>query len=379
MLLLAALTLAIGGCSLTFESERLSLRHDAEADEVRVLYFYDGIRGRPGADAQSGLESLVERGGLAMMLIHPGLSAMQDSDSLDEVEQQLADHAAAHGELRTVGHYRGINGEIGLALHARIGRATQWMELMNAWIDARVLENDLEDWPRTARRRAEAARQAHTWFTLEDSALVLRIPIDAREWPRLKQAWLADADEGTLRAVTELVTGYEETDDMVTVRLGGRGEALTVYQNHDGRPGDWHVVDEDGDRVEGKRVDEMVVDVAPGNVNELVVAAGPGGERAEDEAVRDVLRWGPVEQYAAAVLAEMDAGRLGEREAVQLLTRWAQTEGERRGVLLPADDVLLPPDEIAGGDEGDRKLRMIFDAWRSWVRQTRLREDPGSE
>ena len=128
-------------------AQRISLYHDAQSDELRILLFYDGIhdsRDNSNGNGAEQIPTFVANGDI-MLLDWPMHFKMADirGEAADE-NNPAAMRAFAKAVLETihvqpVGHYRDVHGQIGTAQAITIFNATDFIVKANAAISEMFL------------------------------------------------------------------------------------------------------------------------------------------------------------------------------------------------------------------------------------------------
>ena len=346
---LLALPLILTGC-LELTGQRISARYDQASDTLTLLLHYDGIHNNKEADQRSAEKKLREfvRDGDVMLFDWFGhvqfakLRAARDAgDELPEVAA-LGVALAEHATVQNLGHYRDADGRIGAAQLVVIRRASELLRVANRAIDATIQAHQGapdEGWVRTLALWRPLAAAGHDWLAFDGHSLVYEFPVDPIEWSRAKLELLRDLSqeedrEGQFPALGQkffatVLFSMEQRAGHVRFRLGDPDRTMTLRCQWR----DSYV----------PNLETVVKELVPTELDVRLAAHLLDG--AEDEAMAEVVAFGPAEESVRAVLHAWGGGDV-ERSAAaaRWLANFAVEWNEAGGFPVapePTDDVAL--------------------------------------
>jgi hypothetical protein len=290
----------LAGCHSALNGQRVSLRHDAAADEFHVLIHNDGIHGK-GDDPKKSAEEVkgaLEGAGLFWWDFDGWLQATylrKDAvaDAREEEEEEAVEVSNPHlkamagnSELTTIGHYFDGKGRIGALQFLRFRNLRAFLQSANA----AIRESDLEAYfgetmPKTLVLVRKEAAKGRDWLSVEGHSVVLSFPVDEAEWKReMARVFLPGCAPGPDSPLSATVA-----DGRVTMRLGlVDGPSTYRFRYRD---------------VPETDLDEAVKEAAPVNLDRQLLAAILGGPEAKvAPAIRAILDGGPPEERVRALL-----------------------------------------------------------------------------
>lgn len=241
-LLLLSILLVQGCATYEFESQRVLLHHDADADSIELFVVTRGIYkpGESGARKAASLLRKVELGYRHVLL--GGWYGELDFDDPPEAEDPLqgAFRAWSKGvSVVTSELLRTSDEKVVLKQRLVLGEARKLVALVNLFIDQELLDETPGDGAAPYQVQAllawqEAARGEHEWLRFVDGTLVLSIPC---------------TDEVASRSLAELLGSRPETRafwsrvlEVADLRLTGEQAVLTFRPREDGwitLPSNW--------------------------------------------------------------------------------------------------------------------------------------------
>jgi hypothetical protein len=380
-MLVAALLLTATGC-VVISGQRLAVRHDVKNDRIEMLLFYDGIYNRsdrPSEKEDAKFKKFVANGDV-MFLDWFGHMKMEGLS--DAVEQPDEDHGPATRKfivtlaesLRTkpIGYYKDVKGRLGAAQMVTLNKVSKLLPTINAAINENVSAASVfggdDDFGRTLRLMVTAAKNGHTWAALKEGRLTVTLPMDQREWTRLKGEGISHffnrmvskakraADKpdretklkkevrSLLQIVTAMPLGISEGKDQLVITVGHADGSPVILRTHlpdrNHNPNMDHLI-----RSEVKKdLDPLMTGSLNPIVDELV-AIGP--------AAQAIMDWGP-QEFTARLL--MRKAFDGDKLYAQLLVSWGQKWNKKQRV--PAAPTIGPDDADA-----------FAGAWKKWHEQ----------
>ncbi len=390
-----AVALGVAGC-IRFQHQRVTWFHDVEQDRLEVLIHYGALYtdsatkapggGSPGQPAPGKEIREFLAGDEAVLYSWPMVFSPSEAraslEAMGEVFEQDLDseqhlwRAFAELEVRWLGRFQDLEGEVGVVQAVTVPSVSRFLESVNRSIDTFVLserrERSLADrYPGTLRVLQQAARAGHEWVGFRGQALEFRLPIHPGEWRVLRAKGLAfGADaliysawddvenwEGHVRDLASMLAqavSVEESDRFVVVRLGTEGRPgllrLPVPREPPPHP----------DVVPAIRA--AITAAIETDLDAVLAEALLAGTVAEDPDLTHLAEFGPPIAVARALVTvgrqATDAERDGRvMQALEQLAAFGQRWVENEGAP--------PPPAVDGLTE-----RESLDAWDAWCRET---------
>lgn len=217
---------AVAQGGIQIQGHRVTVCHSRLKDRVDIILRYDGVhagsdqtgerngRKEPSPSAtellrcERTLREAVERGDILLFgsAGRIGLSGIrravreQDaSDTRKALGQLLADHV----EVRAVGYSRDSRNQIGFTQIIAIRKATLFFTRLNSLISAHLTEDGLNERIRMLLELSTGHPDTFEWFGMRGDALQIRLPINKREWARLKARSIAETIDRVIACYDE--------------------------------------------------------------------------------------------------------------------------------------------------------------------------------
>ena len=331
------------GC-IELTGQRLAWRHDAQADTLTAVLFYDGIHeSEPEsqnaiAKSQQDLAEFVESGNI--MLID-WWGEINIADVRDITPEELENEPQFRSlvplmnfiETKPIGHYT-ESGRIGAAQYIHVRQISKVLAAINGMINAATLAHEVRtdgrrlEQVRTDRLRQKLAAAGHVWIKLDGQSIVVRIPFDPDDWARQKAEVLGGLCRKLLKNPYPL-EGMKDLEDWQIARMAtqflsatpmaidGRSEIVTFSIGPTDRP---HVLRATiRDEYNARHVD-AVSKAVPDALHEKIVKELVDGKLSDR--IKAVVEFGPPE---VTMLALAEAAKAGNEQAVQMLRQRART------------------------------------------------------
>jgi len=208
--------LFLTGC-LRICEQRITVRHEPDADMLYVMIHYDGIHDSGDDQWGNGAQQLPEFIAADTIAVLDWmfqvqvaeLRGMENNQELSAELRALGKAMAEQVKVEPVGYYRDALGRIGGAQIITITKASAFIRTVNAAInglirDRGVEEEMLAEAPGTSQRILLASENQHQWVTLDGHAVKVSVPVQPTEWAALKA-------KGIYEGINDFVTAYENS------------------------------------------------------------------------------------------------------------------------------------------------------------------------
>ncbi len=251
--------LLLTGC-LELVGQRIGIHYDAAKDELRILIHYDGIHDSGNQQFGDGAGQLTEAiadGNILIMdwPLHFPLKkivAAAADQNLPQEVRDFVDLLPKSVEVTALGWYRDPQERIGGAQLVTVRNAKTFIAKANAAISAGILQmpaGEPEEIRRSVALIRKAAKDGHTWLSLDGYSLKVSLPVHRTEWARVKAKGMKQALEhlfaissqppenadGSRRVYDPIVRGltclpinYSETDGGISLTLGDSKAPSTI-------------------------------------------------------------------------------------------------------------------------------------------------------
>lgn len=353
------LAFAASGC-VELIGQRISIYHDAAANRLDLLIYYDGIHDNVG-DHDDGPEQLRDAiaNGDVMFLDWPWhfqraeLREFVNNPDEPQAQRDLARSILDRVQATPVGHYRDHLDQIGALQRVRIEQADAFMQSLNdawnLWLRERDRADDDPELARTTARWDEAVVNDHTWIRLRGHALEFNIPVHPVDMPRLKAAGLRSIIGAEMEAsdVNHVIRALSAAP----LSLIDHGDHLVIRIGEPDTPSTLRFTIREPDVYE-PNLEQELIRAIPTDLHASIRARMETGP--VDDAIQAAITYGPPEHVVEAWLdAADDATFMHEQvDALNAIHEFAADHHER---------MLEPPDRDRLRDP-DTALRL----WRQW-------------
>lgn len=371
--MLVMLCLMLGSC-VELDGQRVSLFYDSAKDELRMLFFYDGIHESKTQSEEKGpvaIPKFVKNGDVMLMDWWAQLKLAELREAAAKPEPALAPgekpkpaarallvKSVASIKTNGIGRYTNADGHIGAAQLIVVSNASKLIEAINAAINEDLI---LDDSPITGDSRMTrqlcitAAKANRQWIKIDGHSIIASAPVNAREWAKAKYDFFRSFIEKTpakngeednaakmKRAAASLASvalSIEETGGEVRIRIGDPKTPTTARLQ---------LRDEYEPSLEPVVKANVLAELST-----LILEQISSGNSAT-AGVADVVAWGPPEETVKALLAASNGTTPAAAKAKEQLAAWAKKWNAAES--SPA------------APEGKDGAAATTDQWRDWLR-----------